>query len=107
MNCIYHKNGYFKECLSFSFKFKNKLLTWHYRSCGSNDVLFVPICNNCDLFYVGQTEELKQRALRTCSKMKEPHFNIYPFLYGEDKYLREFKERRYIMNCEPRLSSYQ
>ena len=30
-NCIYHKNGCFKERLSFSFKSKNKLLTWHYR----------------------------------------------------------------------------
>ena len=29
-NCSYHKNGYFKECLPFSFKFKNKLLIWHY-----------------------------------------------------------------------------
>ena len=28
-NCIYLKNGYFKECLSFSLKSKNKLLTWH------------------------------------------------------------------------------
>ena len=27
--------------------------------------------------------------------MKEPYFNIYPFLYEENKYLREFKERRY------------
>ena len=26
-NCIYHENCYFKECLSFSFKSKNKLLT--------------------------------------------------------------------------------
>ena len=57
---------------------------------------------------MGQTEELKQRTgklrsdvihpnnsnckrcaehLRTCSKMKEPYFNIYPFLYEENKYL--------------------
>ena len=46
-NCIYHKNVYFKECLSFSFKSKNKLLTWHNRrsfSCDSIDVLYVPIC---------------------------------------------------------------
>ena len=28
-NCIYHKNGHFKECLSFSFKYKSKLMTWH------------------------------------------------------------------------------
>ena len=27
----------------------------------SKDVLFVLICNNCDFFYTGQTEELKQR----------------------------------------------
>ena len=27
--------------------------------------------------------------------MKEPYFNIYPFLYEEQKYLREFKEKRY------------
>ena len=29
-NCICHRNGYFKEYLSFSFKSKNKLLTWYY-----------------------------------------------------------------------------
>ena len=80
------------------------------------NVLYVLICNNCEFFYIGPTEELKQRTwkhkslvfhlnnsnckkcwehLRTCSKMKEPYFNIYPFLYEENKYLREFKERRY------------
>ena len=30
-NCIFYKNVFFKECLSFSSKSKNKLLTWHYR----------------------------------------------------------------------------
>ena len=39
--------------------------------------------------------------------MKEPYFNIYPFLYGENKYLREYKERRYIMSWEPQLNFYQ
>ena len=64
--------------------------------------------NYCDFFYIGQTEELKQRPrkhksdvihsnnsncnkrseyLKTCSKMKESFFNIYPFLYEENKYL--------------------
>ena len=107
------------------------MLIWHYRRFfgrDSKDVLYVHICNNCDLFYIGQTEDLKQRTrkhksdvshpnnsnckkcsehLRTCSKMKEPYFNIYPFLYEENKYLPEIKERRYIMNWEPQLSSYQ
>ena len=93
------------------------MLTWHYIhffSCDSKDVLCILICNNSDFFYTGQTEELKQctrkhksdvihpnnsnckkcsEHLRTCSKMKEPYFNIYPFLYEENKYLPEFKER--------------
>ena len=64
-NCIYHKNGNFNERLSFLFKSKNKLLTWHCKhffSCDSKDVLCVLICNNCDFFCIGQTEELKQRT---------------------------------------------
>ena len=90
--------------------------------------LYVHICNNCDFFYIGKTEELKQRTrkhksdvihphsshckkcsehLRTCSKMKERYFNIYLLLYEENKYLRELKERCYIMNWEPQLNSYQ
>ena len=39
--------------------------------------------------------------------MKEPYFNIYSFPYEQKKYLREIKERRYIMNWEPQLNSYQ
>ena len=114
-----------KNVYLFSFKSKNKLLTWLYRcffSCDSKDVLYVLPSN------IGQTEELKQHTrkhksdvihpnncnckkcseyLRTCSKMKGPYFNIYTFLYEENKYLREFKETRYILNCEPQLNSYQ
>ena len=84
----------------FSFKSKNKLLTWQYKRsfrCDSKDVSYVVICNNCDFFYIGQTEELKQRTrkhksdvihptnsnckkrsehLKTSSKMKESYFNM-------------------------------
>ena len=35
--------------------------------------------------------------LRDCSRMKEPFFRIYPFLYENKKGLREFKETRFIM----------
>ena len=79
------------------------------------------------IFYIRQTEELKQRTqkhksdvihpnysnckkssehLRTCSKMTEPCFNMYPFCYKESKYLRDFRERHYIMNWKPQLKSY-
>ena len=37
--------------------------------------------------------------------MKEPYFNIYPFSYEENTYLREFKERRYIINWKPQFLS--
>ena len=94
----------------------------------SKVILYVLICNNCDFFYIGQTEEFKQRTwkhkpyvihpsnskckkcsehLRTYSKVKEPYFNIYLFLYEENKYVWEFKGRRFIMNCEPQLNFYQ
>ena len=74
-NCIYHKNGYFREWVSFSFKSKNKLLTWRYKrffSCDSKDVLYVLICNNCDVFYIGQTEELKQHTWKDKSDGSHP-----------------------------------
>ena len=68
----------------------------YFFSSESKDVICVLICNNCDFFYTGQTKKLKQRTqkhksdvihpnsnrkkcsehLRTCSKMKEPYFNI-------------------------------
>ena len=62
------------------------------------DVLYVLICNKCKFFYTWQTEQLKQRRrkhksdvihpnnsnckkcsehFKTCSKIKEPYFNIY------------------------------
>ena len=74
-NCIYHNNGYFKECLSFSFKSKNKLLTQDYKrfSCDSKDVLYVLICNNCEFFYIEQTDELKQRTQKHKSDLIHPN----------------------------------
>ena len=83
---------------------QKKLLTWHYKyifSFDSKDVLYVLIYDNYDFFYIGQTKEWKQSTrkyksdvihpnnsnckeylehLRTCSKLREPYFNIYPFL---------------------------
>ena len=35
--------------------------------------------------------------LHDCSRMKEPYFRIYPFLYENKNELQEFKEKRFIM----------
>ena len=35
--------------------------------------------------------------------MKVPYFNIYPFVYEENKYFREFKERHYIIIWKTQL----
>ena len=61
-NCIYHKNGYFKECLSFSFKSNNKLLSWYYErffSCDSKNVLYVLICNIVTFSILEKLKNLK------------------------------------------------
>ena len=38
--------------------------------------------------------------------MKKTYLNRYPFLYEENKYLQEFKEKLYIMNWDPQLNPY-
>ena len=90
-----------------------------FYSRDSKGVLYVLICNNCDFFFIGQSEKLKQGAwkhksyvihsnnnnckncsehLKTSRKMKEPYFNIYSLLFEEYKYLRKYKERHYKCN---------
>ena len=36
-------------------------------------VLYVLVCNNCDFFYTGQTEELKQRTQKHKSDIIYPN----------------------------------
>ena len=70
-NC-YHKNGYFKECLSFSFKSKIKLLNLHYKPFFSfhiKDIICRRVSSNCDSIYFGQTEKLKQRTQKHISDL--------------------------------------
>ena len=85
------------------------------------------MCETCEWFYLGQTTNLKHRIrkhksdvfhpqisfckkcsehLRDSSRMKEPFFRIYPFLYNK-KELCEFKEKRFIMRWKPQLNTYQ
>ena len=42
-------------------------------SCDSKDVLYALICNNCDFFHIGQTEELKQRLQKHKSDIIHPN----------------------------------
>ena len=86
------------------------------------------MCNICEWFYLGETAYLKQlrirkhksddfhlqnsfckkwsKHLRDCSIMKEPFFRIYPFLCGNKKELREFREKRFIRRWKPQLNTY-
>ena len=83
------------------------------------------MCNTCEWFYLGQTANIKQRIrkhnksdgflpqnrlckkcsehLRDCSRMGEPFFRIYPFLYENKKELHEFKEKRFVMIWKSQL----
>ena len=42
-------------------------------SCESKDVLYVLICDNCDFFYIGQTEELKRHTRKRKSDIIHPN----------------------------------
>ena len=128
-DCIYHKNGYIKPCKSFTFKLTNgKSVTWNYNKffdCNSKDVLYILICNNCDYFYLAKTTDFKQRISKhksdvkqnpqnsTCREYAEPlrdctksehFFQIYLFYHEKYHYLRDCKEKRFIIKWKPPLN---
>ena len=125
---IYHKNGYIKTCKSSTFQLTNgKSVTWNHNKffdCDSKDVLYILICNNCDYFYLGKTINFKQRIckhksdvkhpenstcsecadhLRDCAKI-ERFFQIHPFYHEKDHYLRDYKEKGFIIKWKPLLN---
>ena len=76
-NFVYHKAGYIIPCSSFSFKLTNgKTITWTYKnyfSCDSKDVIYILICKTCNNFYLGQTQDFKQRTAKHKSDVRNPH----------------------------------
>ena len=127
-NFAYHKAGYFIPFSSFLFKLTNgTTITWTYEnyfSCDSKDIIYILICKTCDNFYLGQTQDFKQRTAkhksdvkntynstcRICSKhlrdcnQAEPYFQIVLFYYETDTALRKYKEKRYIPRWKPPLN---
>ena len=106
-------------------------MIWNYKryfNCDRKNVFYILMCNTCKWFYLGQTTNLKQiirkhksdafypqnkfrkkcsEHLRDFSRMKEPFFRIYSFLYENKKELREFKIKHFIMRWKPQLNTYQ
>ena len=93
-----------------------KLLHGHIKncfSCDSKDVIYILICKTCDNFYLGQTQDFKQRTAKHKSDVKNPHnttcricsedlrgcnqaqtyFQIFPFLYETNTALRKYIEK--------------
>ena len=127
-NFVYHKAGYIIPFSSFLFKLTNgKTFIWTYEnyfSCDSKDIIYILICKTCDNFYLGQTQDFKQRTAkhksdvknsynntcRICSKhlrdcnQAEPYFQIFLFYYETDTALRKYKEKRYIPRWKPPLN---
>ena len=125
-DCIYHICGYFKLCKSFQFTVNDKSMMWRYKfcfNCDSRNVIYILMCNTSEWFYLGQPINLKQRIrkhkldvfhpqnsfCKKCwehlcdfSRMKEPFFRIYPFLY-ENKKIRKC----FMMRSKPWLNTYQ
>ena len=128
-NCgLYHTNGYINECKRFSFG-KHNQFKWIYNrhfTCDSKNVIYVLICYFCTDYYIGETDDIKQRTckhksdvlhpensnckkliyhLRRCSKMVEPYFKIYPIYYVNETLRRRFIEKRLIFKYKPPRNS--
>ena len=123
--CKYHKQGYIKPCLFFTFGKENAFL-WEYRryfTCDSKNVIYVVVCRKCWKFYIGETSDLKVRTrkhksdikhpknsncrelaehLRSCSSA--PHFRIFPLMYVDNRNRRRFIESRLIKRYRPPLN---
>ena len=80
-NYVYHKAGYIIPCSSFLFKLTiGKTVTWTYKnyfSCDSKNVTYILICKTYDNFYVGQTQDFKQIAVKYKSEVKNMHNSTY------------------------------
>ena len=53
-----------------------KTVTWTYKnyfSCDSKDVIYILVCKTCDNFYLGQTQDFKQRTAKHKSDVKNLH----------------------------------
>ena len=125
--CKYHRLGYILECTTFTFGANNEF-TWVYNrsfDCNSLNVIYILQCNNCWKFYIGETQDTKERTrlhisnanypenanckvlsqhLHTCSKLVHPYFTIFPFYYVEDRQHRRFLEKRFIKRYKPPLN---
>ena len=125
--CKYHRLGYFVECLVFTFGLRDRF-SWSYNrlfDCNSKNVIYVVKCFNCWLFYIGETEDLKERTrlhmsnvhnpcnanckklslhLRSCSNLVHPYFTIFPIYYVENRQERRFIEKHFIQRYSPPLN---
>ena len=57
-----------------------KSVPWNYNKffdCDSKDALYIPICNNCDYFYLGKTIDFKQRIRKHKSDVKHTHKTVF------------------------------
>ena len=49
-----------------------KLFSKNYFSCDSKDIIYILICKTCDNFYLGETQDFKQRTPKHISDIKSP-----------------------------------
>lgn len=107
-------------CALFLFKLRNgKNVSWSYKNhfyFDNKDIIHVLICKTCDNFYLGETQNFKQRIANHKADIKKPHantfricsenhrhrnqtercFQIFPFFCKTNTALREYKEKRYV-----------
>ena len=126
--CIYCKDGFFKPCNQIVFGQRQEF-KWEYTrkfNCNSINLIYLLKCNNCWEFYIGQTENIKQRVnkhksdifhpensfckkcsnhLRNHSNFVVPFFQIYPIYYEDNTAKRRFIVKRFVLRYKPPLNT--
>ena len=99
-------------------------MIWYYKNylnCDRKNVVYTLMCNTCEWFYLGQTNNLKQRIRKhksdvfhpwnsffkkyseyfcSCRRIKEPFFRIYQILFDNEKELCEFERKTFHYEME-------
>ena len=127
--CSYCRKGYVVAATGFKIQnSRGETFEWTYNrlfTCNSKNVLYVVFCVHPPDFYLGKTDDTKQRMrkhasdvrhpnnskcricsehLRECSGLVEPYFTMYPFYYEDDPHSRHVIERRFIEWWKPHLN---
>ena len=127
-NCCLCTNNEFLEASEINFNNGKNFKIYSPMSCSSKNIIYVIICNNCQLEYIGETgdtlrhrfnvhrNQIKNEEIRKllvskhiyqCAKNKTPNYKVVPIYKFNDNTTeteRRIKEQYFIKQFKPALN---